>query len=567
MIKITLYKNAKIDERYSEVFAMGKFLSDNKSPLEKYLENLTQTVYELDTVYQENNGTFIFEDVNIKYDIYEYNYLKVQTISEQNTVLFTRYCFIESITIKNGCYYVDYKEDIWHSYSGSITGIFKQSNILDRSRILNYHNNFEIEIFKPSIDAFSNKPLRLFPFIGGSNSYNAILEIQIYKTDSSGTPTERKIDLFVLKNAGKSGLTSSAIAGYIKQLILFSSSKEINENSSAGTLIDTWRYKIGNIWIFPTTFRLEDQINPELNYLEISDTYYTMVPLSDNWNEELVNTSLIYNFKNLSIGTINSRIELNRNGLSTNIKLIYNKYITNLSILLNAEGSLIDIAKDFLIDYPIEPLNSEELALLKLSREQGTAKEVFNIISDAVSLITKAGQLDVNNTKERLNAVTSAGTEQPVITGLKAVTAGISNIVNRANYLEYFLNTAFDIAKSGMNIYALNAKYYSSNTGKIVTNNVFVNIKYGVFIEELDISNQEIIDYSINKEGYQVVKEVEDFAKLNINNNLELMTENNIEYNVIRFSSVNVYGKFPQVIAQSLNTILEMGVIIKYGNI
>ena len=45
------------------------------------------------------------------------------------------------------------------------------------------------------------------------------------------------------------------------------------------------------------------------------------------------------------------------------------------------------------------------------------------------------------------------------------------------------------------------------------------------------------------------------------------MTENNIEYNVIRFSSVNVYGKFPQVIAQSLNTILEMGVIIKYGNI
>ena len=134
MLKITLYKNCVLNETYQNVFSIAK--RNNKTILELYLERLTKYVIECENVYYENSGEIVFDyeliSENVASNIYEYNYMKVEQFDDDELLSLERYCFVNSIQIKNGCVYLDYKEDVWSSYIGKVAGI--NESYLSRTR-------------------------------------------------------------------------------------------------------------------------------------------------------------------------------------------------------------------------------------------------------------------------------------------------------------------------------------------------------------------------------------------------------------------------------------------------
>ena len=139
MLRITLYQGCKVNEKYEEVFCQGKISQSSELEFfDYYLSSLQSEEIEIDNAYYENSGTLIFERKINEEDIYKFNYMKILAYNGIDELIWKRYCFIDNISIKHGCLYIDYKEDIWHSYSKNIRGF--NNSILSGTRIKEYSN-------------------------------------------------------------------------------------------------------------------------------------------------------------------------------------------------------------------------------------------------------------------------------------------------------------------------------------------------------------------------------------------------------------------------------------------
>ena len=104
-MKITIYKNCKLTNKYDEVFK-------STSLLNTYLSTLTYLqVYNGDEIYFTNSGT-ISIDNEATFDGSKYNYMKIEVNAN-----ITKYAFINSIVVVNGVAVIDYSEDIWSNYA------------------------------------------------------------------------------------------------------------------------------------------------------------------------------------------------------------------------------------------------------------------------------------------------------------------------------------------------------------------------------------------------------------------------------------------------------------------
>ena len=179
-IKITLYQDAPFNETYQNVFSLAK--RNNKTILELFLEQLHSVKFELDDVYYENEGEFVFDysfyisQISAYTNIYRYNYMKVEEIDGKGS--FIRYCFINSIKIKNEVVYLSYNEDIWHSYIGEVSGInfSYQSRTRYKGRLL---SGEPIEI-PFSFDGNDKLELNSISFSSSTKTYWLIARIQLY---------------------------------------------------------------------------------------------------------------------------------------------------------------------------------------------------------------------------------------------------------------------------------------------------------------------------------------------------------------------------------------------------
>ena len=149
---ITLYKNCILTDAYSEVFDVFHKDVNKKTSLDRYLETLQQKVIFTPNTYVSNSGKISFDLIDENdTEFYDFNYMSIH----DETNHFTRFCFIDAITVVNGIAVVSYVEDVWSNYAPSLQ---MRKSLLTRSRIIDY-GSYKIPFYSLGMEYQGNNQL------------------------------------------------------------------------------------------------------------------------------------------------------------------------------------------------------------------------------------------------------------------------------------------------------------------------------------------------------------------------------------------------------------------------
>ena len=151
---ITLYKNCILTDAYSEVFDVFHKDQMGNTPLEHYLESLERKSFTIPHTYVTNSGKISFDLIDENdTEFYDFNYMSIH--DEINH--FTRFCFIDAITVVNCIAVVSYVEDVWSNYAPSLQ---MRKSLLTRSRIIDY-GSYKIPFYSLGMEYQGNNQLKL----------------------------------------------------------------------------------------------------------------------------------------------------------------------------------------------------------------------------------------------------------------------------------------------------------------------------------------------------------------------------------------------------------------------
>ena len=572
MLLLRLYKGVILNNTYQNVFSLGKI--DGKSILEKYLETKDYYDIECPNVYYENKGEFVVDyelfDNNVSNIIYDFNYVKVIEMDENKEIQrLIRYCFINSIKVKNGCVYLEYQEDVWSSYSDKIHGITE--SYLMRSRVFNYED-YLINLKSLPKEYDGNDALNLVQLTTGNTDIGwgvqIILECQLYDLHEQGEETTRWSQFYQYgDNNSTTGVEYRDSYKYfsydnaIKRLIYkILPAVSISATSAwyptASGLQYPHKFVIGNIYIVPGWFNLRTQTAQNIqnygcriiNYTgyNFEGTQYTGGTLL-TINDGVVYEKIIDNdYKNIGIGLLTNNIQIKNNG--TPIKLSISMVHDNFSIhfYMNVLNQCIEITNDFLCDIPYSIITSEELSQHKMTLQMKDLNFNYAVQKLQYKNVEAVGR-------------TAAGAMQ--IAGYDYA-KGLMNEVG--GLTDLFTNLEEQKRLKEEN--ALNhAPIYSYNKGTFTNKTNQYNSEHGIILLQVVPDNEEFVKKFINNFGYVVYEFIntEKFELLDLNG-YQQFADLGANYNVVRFDSANVYGSFPREISETLDEILETGVKIWY---
>lgn len=567
MLRITLYKHCILNETYANVFSMGKI--NNKTILEKYLDTLDSKTFEIDKVYQENSGQFVFDyDITPLTDIYDYNYMKVETVIENEdveTVKILRYCFIQEIILKNELVYLNYEEDMWHSYIEKIIGI--NESYLNKSRLKNYGNNFKLNTFDLPFNYNGNKLLEVEELVGSNNAnslYDIIVEIQYYNEAVEGKKTNLYTKILSISTENS---TFNWCENKINQLI---SNKSVGKyGNRAGGLIPifepTYYYDIGDIYIVPREFGISINF---LSYPEAKIFDENNDEIADLWliaTGELYSGEILNNFKNISFGTFNSQFPITSNGNKVEFKLECYKSYSNILLYLSTSNSKLDITNDFRYEIPISSISSSE----RQQKEIALSLKNTNIEKDKEIIGIETRQKTINSGTKAISSIGGdilkgafvgggLGIAGSVMSGVGTGISAVNDIV--AN--QQIANAKQEKLTAEKN--AINSPVYTSVSGVFGNSSTFFNSKTGIVLFKTNSENDDFVKKAINNLGHNAYEFISNINLLRIND-AEYFRTNNINYNIIGFTIVSCYGSFARNTAKVLNGILESGVKIWYN--
>lgn len=575
MLRIVLYKGCKLNNKYEEVFSFGKLPNHNDNILDEYLETLVHsTAIDIDSAYYENEGELIFENLIDDRNIYCYNYMKILYI-EDETIIWKRYCFVSKIEIKHDLCYVSYKEDIWSSYIDKAIGF--NNSLLINSRVRDYAS-WSLPIAKLPLDYDGNNPLKI-DYLNQVDDYIAIIEIQVYQKVSGTTLVERPrktlycllADYNLVNNYYR--ITNirflyrdiidklTDLANYIPTAYAFYTDKK-------GETTDAYdSYTIGNIYLLPGYFDITFQSNFNASGVEINKfpngqpvNILYFLPELNGSNCAIISENILYtkviqdDYKMISVGTFNSQIQLIHNKTNHNliISLLYTD--SQLSILLNMDNQVKDVTADFEFEVPFETISSEQYSA---RRNNTILKSISILFSTYLNAEKVIGGME-KTIAGAAGAVTGGLSENSggMIRGMEKVGRGTAE--TREGYV--------GIAKNLIELGLVNAAIYSNGKG---TFNIAPNIrnqKDGLLSFSIIPDNEEIVKIARNKYGYYTCMRFERIDDLLLDVPY-YYSSHNINYNVIKFAESNIYGDFPNEIAEKINEILNKGVRIWFTSI
>ena len=311
MLRLIFYKNCILNNKYQNVIS-PRFIQPNISFLTEYLNGLNKITIDLNDVYYENNGEIIFED-NLLDTPYNYNYmLAIQY--EGSSELFKRYCFIKKISIKHGCAYVEYEEDIFSSYLNDVVN--SHDCELVNSRLCNYIQNDGLFNYRKLVVEYDGNNNLDYERITTDECY-IFVELQIYKlvSGSSSTFSNNRESMIVklFKTEYKSQIDKYLVSdtflkqdvdNIIKALIKYISSTDthigaINPYSASSD--DLYYYDIGHIYILPDLFDFSNIVETLNNTLEKANNKSVKNPrVLFLWNYCNMSNCFIYTLPDLS---------------------------------------------------------------------------------------------------------------------------------------------------------------------------------------------------------------------------------------------------------------------------
>lgn len=533
---IKLYKNCILTDAYSEVFDVYHKDANNKTSLDRYLATLEQKTIVTPHTYVTNSGKISFDLINENdTEFYEFNYMSIT--DEVNN--FTRFCFIDAITVVNGIAVVSYVEDIWSNYAPSLQ---MRKSLLTRSRIIDY-GSYKIPFYSLGMEYQGNNELKINKLFESSDNQVAVLmQVQLYKLSEKGEVSERSImEMYA----------STKTASQAEHTVYFTPQEAISLatlltiQSSVKLLSTGQYYEIYNVILVPKIFNLPLNTSGMISVEVDSNTYLNTFLPSIYTNNDIVYTNsktLPCNFKQFKVGTLLNAYDIIQNGTDIVIKVGYSASLTDLNLYLNFQNQIYEITKDFMLDLPISVQTAD------VTQQQATAREVANLnakLGIARGAMQIAGGVaDVALGATQVNISSSWGKQLKgagqIASGLTDIGGGIMNIVSQKKQL--------DIA---------NRALYVSNRGVKVLSNTAMIAVYGIIVYEIQPDNEVEVQANIDNCGY-VCNEIVD----NLFNTITTGTTN--KWNVMQFDYVNIYGKFTQRIADVLRDILNAGFKIWY---
>lgn len=542
---IKLYKNCILTDAYSEVFDVYHKDANSKTALDRYLETLEQKTIETLHTYVTNSGKISF-DLNDEdgTEFYDFNYMSIT--DEVNN--FTRFCFIDAVTVVNGIAVVSYIEDLWSNYAPSLQ---MRKSLLTRSRIIDY-GSYKIPFYSLGMEYQGNNQLKLTRLFDSSTEgeINVVLQLQLYKLSEQGELSERMVTeafLAYKRNDVVSNDFDNSLAELVLQrLMQDSSSKKITVGGIE------FNYEIYNFIFIPKDFEIPVNTiapGPITTQTVIGNTTALLrivSPLATDTKLNVTNTKTIAcNFKQFKIGSLITAYDIVQNGTNIEIKAGYQCSFFDFKLFIMFQNQIYDITNDFKVEVPISVQTAD------VTQQQATAREMaqFNAKMGIASGAMQIGSSVVSGLVGGAKTISgiATGSDSMIMSGVDQmgqspfnVGRGIMNIISSAKQLE--------IANRAM---------YVSNKGCKITGNTVIASRYGIVIYEIQPDNEVEVQANIDNCGY-VCNEIVD----NLLSSITTGTTN--KWNVMQFEYVNIYGKFTQRIADALRDILYAGFKIWY---
>lgn len=533
---IKLYKNCILTDAYSEVFDVYHKDANNKTALDRYLATLEQKTITTPHTYVTNSGKISFDLIDENdTEFYEFNYMSIT--DEVNN--FTRFCFIDAITVVNGIAVVSYIEDIWSNYAPSLQ---MRKSLLTRSRIIDY-GSYKIPFYSLGMEYQGNNELKINKlFEGSSNEVSVLMQVQLYKLSEKGEVSERSITEMYgsTKTASQAEhkiyFTPQEAIALATQLTIQSSVKQLSTGQY---------FEIYNVILVPRIFNLSFNTSGIMSVEVDTNIYLTPFLPSIVTDNNIVYTNsktLPCNFKQFKVGTLLNAYDIIQNGTDIVIKVGYSASLTDLNLYINFQNQIYEITKDFMLDLPISVQTAD------VTQQQATAREVANLnakLGIARGAMQIAGGVaDVALGATQVNISSSWGKQLKgagqIASGLTDIGGGIMNIVSQKKQL--------DVANRAL--------YVTNRGAKVLSNTAMISV-YGIIVYEIQPDNEVEVQANIDNCGY-VCNEIVD----NLFNTITTGTTN--KWNVMQFDYVNIYGKFTQRIADVLRDILNAGFKIWY---
>lgn len=571
---ITIYKNCIITDRYDVVFSKCQRNNSSQIVLDEYLGSLHAVLFQLENVYYETNGTLVFDDVIVPQyfanDIHDYNYLKVEYSIGTNRKI-TRYCFVKSISHKNGCVYLEYEEDVWHSYSDKIK--FGMPCTLSGSRAKSYGQNFNFEFMELPVKYDGNKRLDLIYDFNEQNAYGCIvLELQTYDLTTATQSANRDTCYVIVgvKDENDNIVKTFRIVQlyrYLLRILNYVTRGKLNVFNEDTQTTSQKYYCIGDIYCFPAIFSIQNYANTDtihatsvygISYITTNSHFVfcrfalgaalgTYIPVYTH--------TITNNFKNLSYGTFTNQQKIINNGNDTEIKVSFCYDISNVSLRLEMQNQVFDITEDFYCQMPYTPLDAAQFAQRKIALQIQNAnldaqayKSGLNIGASLFGSLTSQGQQLLNQANYGQK---SLGQSRITSNYLSSAFGGIADVVN--------ISKVKDL---------INSPVYSNSQAYWGNSKTFVNFFIPLVLCRINPSNANFVKSYVDFVGFDTYKfiygnQLPSLFEQDVFNYLYYNLEMN--YNCMRFDNPDVSGEFTAEIAHKLNTILAKGFVIYYN--
>ena len=573
-MNITLYKKCILSNSYSEVFDVFHKDSNNKVALERYLASLQKYEIVADNVYVPNSGKITLELNEDNVNIYEYNYMYLE--DKDNN--FSRYCFIDDITVVNGLAVISFSEDIWSNYASSME---IRKSLLVRSRATKY-GDWSIPFYAPGMGYEGNNPLKFTDLAGqniqlsDTNNRNVALvcQLQVYNLSQEGVISDRKVYTVAANTLDieqsestfvfplKKTPAKESVYEIIRQLYIKSSAKEFIVPGTNN--LPSLYYQISNVLLIPAYCVTGQSRTNMIGTVNITGSatcvfYKLDISIGDipsNDSMVFVKTlSLDKNFKRVGIGCINNLQPVVENGTSIEVKIgvAYDDF--SIGIYLVFQNKIIEITNDFLIEVPISVQTADVTQQQLANRELKTMNAKLGIASGSIDIASGVAETAIGWATAGLgmslgnvaDAAPFAGTDT-VLKGTSGVFSGMAKIGKGT----------LSIIGSQKQLEVANRSMFATNKGTNINYNVMLNARFGIVIAYIEPDNESKVQANINNVGYVCNEIVDDLFNKPITDTVATA------YNVMRFDFANIFGNFTQSIAKALRAILYNGFKIWY---
>lgn len=587
-MRITIYKNCKLSNKYEEVFKSTTLLNT-------YLSTLSSLViYNGDDIYFTNSGTLSIDNEST-FDGSKYNYMKIEVNAS-----ITRYAFINSIVVVNGVAVVDYSEDTWSNYAIDGNGYalkVKHSLLAQATALTNAYGDYspteiadmpkhipvEYEGHQyPQFVVDEDNPLQTDCYI--------LVTASMYKLAGAGTPNKRYISNYLLTwklnqithpstitpvdtNTHYAWNIDADTLRNITELVAESSDQKVRNkiiddpdwsweiieakmlpyslaydlfgdylssgDDADNGLFTDFEVSIGKVGqatdgtfpTFPCTIGFRNLMRYDAyKYISGGNVRYTYngikagTILTSEWSIE-------HNWQYYAVGNYSRTIPNNPDGHRHDYKFVFLADADSCNISLAYDNQLFDVSKDFTIELPISAQSQD------ITQQQAIARRTGN-------LVTMMGMVkDTANLGWSIGSMVGKGTS-----GMSGGSMG--KVDGMASKVSSIVSQGVGIASTGIQLDASNKAQYvinkPVNTNDVTMYNCMLN---GIRAMESTPSNATFVNKMISTYGY--------LWNVLINN---IETMNNATY--MRFANVNVYGNFSQVIARELESILVNGIIV-----